>query len=154
MKLAIGNDHAGYKLRDVVRRVAEELNYEVVDFGSQTEEQVYTTPIAEKVANYVVAQQAKGILICGSGVGMAIAANKVPGVRCVNCSDIFSCESSRTHNNTNILALGARVVGEGLAEKLVRTWLTSEYEGGRRGIAYGLITDLERKHLKSPGQEE
>ena len=149
MKLAIGNDHAGYQLREVVIKVARELGYEIIDFGTTSEEHTFTTPIAEKVSTYVVESKSKGILICGSGVGMSIAANKVPGIRCVNCSDVFSAESSRTHNNTNILALGSRVVGPGLAEKLVKTWLSAEYEGGRREVPYGLITELERKYLKS-----
>lgn len=148
MKIAIGNDHAGYQLRDVAIKVIEGLGHEVVDFGVASEDHAYTTPIAEKVGTYVVSHQTKGILICGSGVGMSIAANKIPGIRCVCCSDNFSCASSRAHNNTNILAIGARVVGAGLAETLIRTWLTTEYEGGRREVAYGLISDLEEKYLK------
>lgn len=148
MEVVIGNDHAGYQLRKVVLNVADELGYDVIDFGTTSEEHTYTTPIAEKVANYVVKHQAKGILICGSGVGMSIAANKVPGVRCVCCSDLYTCELSRTHNKTNILAIGSRVVGLGLAEKLIRTWLGAEYEGGRRDVPYNLITELEVKYLK------
>jgi len=149
MKVAIGNDHAGDALRDVITKVIGELGHEVVDFGTDTGEKCYTTPIAEHVANYVVANEdAVGILVCGSGVGMSIAANKVPGIRCVLSSEIFSAETSRTHNNTNILAMGARVIGPGLAERIVRKWLSTEYEGGRREVAYGLITELEQKHLK------
>lgn len=147
--LAIGNDHAGYKLREITVKVAKELDYEIIDFGTKSEEHIFTTPVAEAVANYVVENDSKGILICGSGVGMSIAANKVPGIRCVCCSDIFSCESARAHNNTNILALGARVIGSGLAEKLIKTWLTAQYEGGRREISYDLITELENKYLNN-----
>lgn len=149
MKVAIGNDHAGYVLRDVIMQVIEELGHEVVDFGSDTGEKCFTTPIAENVADYVVANEdAVGILVCGSGVGMSIAANKVPGIRCVLSSEIFSAETSRSHNNTNVLAMGARVIGPGIAERIVRKWLTTAYEGGRRETSYGLITELEQKHLK------
>lgn len=153
MKLALGNDHAGYKLRKVAIQAANDLGYEIVDFGTTDELAVYTTPIAEKVANYVAENQGKGLLICGSGVGMSIAANKVPGVRCVCCSDLFTCESSRLHNNTNILALGSRVVNLATAENLIRRWLQAEYEGGRREIAYELITELEEKYLQVKARE-
>ncbi|HAB96455.1 RpiB/LacA/LacB family sugar-phosphate isomerase [Enterococcus sp.] len=149
MKLVIGNDHAGYSLKETVIETAQKLGYEIVDLGIGAEEHVYTTPIAEKVSQYVVEQKAKGVLICGSGVGMAIAANKIRGVRCVNCTDVYTCQTSRKHNNTNILALGGRVIGKGLAEELVHTWLVTEYEAGRRETAYNLITELENKQRKS-----
>lgn len=155
MKIAIGNDHAGYVLREVMTKVIEELGHEVVDFGTDTGEKCYTTPIAENVANYVVENEgSRGILICGSGVGMSIAANKVPGIRCVLTSEIFSAETSRSHNNTNVLALGARVIGSGLAERIIHKWLTTEFEGGRREVTYGLITELEAKHTKEVNRHE
>lgn len=155
MKIAIGNDHAGYALREVMTKVIEELGHEIVDFGSDTGEKCFTTPIAENVANYVGENDdSKGILICGSGVGMSIAANKVPGIRCVLSSEIYSAETSRTHNNTNVLALGARVIGPGLAEKIIRKWLMTEFEGGRREVSYGLITELEAKHTKEVTSHE
>lgn len=155
MKIAIGNDHAGYALRGVITKVIEELGHELVDFGTDTEEKCYTTPIAENVANYVVENEGTlGILVCGSGVGMSIAANKVPGIRCVLSSEIFSAETSRSHNNTNVLAMGARVIGAGLAERIVRKWLTTEYEAGRREVSYGLISELEAKHTRDEIADE
>lgn len=149
MKIAIGNDHAGYGLRDMLIEVIEDLGHEVVKFGSETGERTYTTPVAEQVCEFVLENEdARGILVCGSGVGMSIAANKIPGIRCVLTSEIYSAESSRSHNNTNVLALGGRIIAPGYAEKLVRKWLTTEYEGGRREHTYGLITELEEKYLK------
>ena len=149
MKIAIGNDHAGSFLRKTAIETVEKLGHQAILFGTENaEKHVYTTPIAEQVGNFVVTNQVRGILICGSGVGMSIAANKIKGVRCVCCSDTYTCESSRKHNNTNVLALGARVVGQGSAEKLIATWLTTEYEGGRREIPYQLISKLEERNFK------
>lgn len=149
MKIAIGNDHAGSVLRQLAIDTVEELGHEPVLFGAADDEQhIYTTPIAEKVGNFVIQNRTRGILICGSGVGMSIAANKIAGIRCVCCSDVCTCQSARKHNNTNVLALGGRVIGPALAKELIRTWLTTDYEGGRREIPYQLISELEKKNFK------
>lgn len=148
MEIAIGYDHAGYQLKDTVLAVLNDLGYQVVDFGLKSDEFTYTTPIAEQVSDFVVEHHTKGILICGSGVGMSIAANKHKGIRCVCCSDLYTCKTSRSHNNTNVLAFGARIIDSELAKKLVHTWLTTDFEGGKREVSYNLITQLEEQNFK------
>jgi len=135
MLIAIGADHAGVNLKKDVIEVIKELGHEVVDLGCDCTTSVdypdYALPVAEKVAK---GEADRGILICGTGIGMSIAANKVRGVRCALVGDLFSAKATREHNDTNVLALGERVIGPGLAQEIVRTWLTTEFSHGERHL--------------------
>ena len=146
MKLAIGCDHAAVELKQEIMSHLQNRGVEVEDFGTYTNDSCDYPIYAEKVANEVVSKRAYGgILICGTGVGISIAANKVKGVRCVVCSEPFSAKLSKMHNNTNILAFGARVVGLGMAKMIVDAWLDAEYEGGRHQHRVDLIHEIEEK---------
>ncbi|KSU88806.1 ribose-5-phosphate isomerase [Bacillus sp. VT 712] len=132
MKVAIASDHGGINIRKEIMQLMEELNVEYVDLGCECSDSVdypdYAIPVAEKVAGGEVD---KGILICGTGIGMSIAANKVKGVRCALVHDMFSARATREHNDTNVLAMGERVIGPGLARDIAKIWLTTDFEGGR-----------------------
>lgn len=132
MKVAIASDHGGINIRNEIMQLMEELNVEYVDLGCECSDSVdypdYAIPVAEKVAGGEVD---KGILICGTGIGMSIAANKVKGVRCALVHDTFSARATREHNDTNVLAMGERVIGPGLARDIAKIWLTTDFEGGR-----------------------
>ncbi|WP_028543900.1 ribose 5-phosphate isomerase B [Paenibacillus taiwanensis] len=135
MKIAIGADHAGVNLKQDIIAVIEQLGHEVVDLGCDCSTSVdypdYALPVAEMVAK----QEAdRGVLICGTGIGMSIAANKVRGVRCALVHDLFSAKATREHNDTNVIALGERVIGPGLAQEIVRTWLSTDFSQGERHI--------------------
>lgn len=131
MKVVIGCDHAGLAMKDaLIDRVL--TDYEIIDLGTDSPTPVDYPDIARKVADAVVTGRAEqGILICGTGIGMAMAAGKVSGIRAATCTDPYSAELSRSHNNANILCLGARIVGLGLAEKIVETWLSTPFARGR-----------------------
>jgi ribose 5-phosphate isomerase B len=149
MKVAFGNDHIGLALRDTILNLLKDKNIEVIDYGTDTAERAYSPLIAEKVGEEVVNKNVdRGILICGSGVGMSIAANKIHGVRCVVCSEPYTAKMSRQHNHSNILAFGSRVIGPELAKMIVEVWLETEYEGGRHEVRYKMIEDLEKKQCK------
>ena len=146
MKLAIGCDHAAVDLKQEIILHLKDRGIEVEDFGTYTKDSCDYPIYAEKVANEVVSGRAdRGILICGTGVGISIAANKVKGVRCVVCSEPYSAKLSKMHNNTNILAFGARVVGIDMAKMIVDAWLDAEYEGGRHQRRVDLIHAIEEK---------
>lgn len=149
MKIAIGCDHGGFELKEEVKKYIESKGAEVVDFGCYSTESVnypeYGLKVSESVANN---ETDLGILICGTGLGMSYVANKVKGIRCACVSDVFSAEMSRLHNDANVLALGARVVGLGLAIKIVDTWLGAEFEGGRHQKRVDMITEVENKYFK------
>ena len=128
--IALGSDQAGYELKQVVMRHLEERGLSYKDYGSYSPDPV---DYGKKVAHAIVDGECdKGILICGTGIGISIAANKVPGIRAAVCSDCFSAEATRLHNDANILAFGARVVGPGLAEKIVDIFLDTEFSGVER----------------------
>ncbi len=149
MKIAIGSDHGGLRLKREVIAHLEKKNIEVKDFGTYSEESCDYPDYAEKVGEEVVKKNFDfGILICGTGIGISIAANKVPGVRAALCSDTFSAHATRQHNDANILALGERVVGIGLALDIVDTFLSSEFEGTRHERRVNKITDIEKKYSK------
>lgn len=132
MKVAIGSDHGGFHLKADIIALLEELGYEYKDFGTHSEESCDYPLIAHTVAKEIVGGHFdRGILICGTGIGIAIAANKVPGIRAALCHDTFSAHASREHNNANILTMGERVIGKGLARDIVKIWLETEFEGGR-----------------------
>ena len=147
MKIGIGNDHVAVEMNQAISQyIVEKYGYEVVDFGTNSTER-FNYPISgEAVANAVVAGTVdRGIVICGTGVGISLAANKVNGIRCVTCSEPYSALLSRQHNNTNMLAFGARVVGIELAKMIVDSWLTGEYEGGRHQVRIDMIAEIEQR---------
>jgi ribose 5-phosphate isomerase B len=147
MKIGIGCDHVGYELKGKVTEHLRELGYEVVDFGTNSSERTDYPIYGEAVARAVVSGACeKGILICGTGVGISLAANKVHGIRAVVCSEPYSALLSRRHNDTNILAFGARVVGADLALMIVDAWLSGVYEGGRHAKRVQMIADIEAKN--------
>ena len=132
MKIAIGNDHGAVDMKNHVMGWLKENGYEVVNFGTDSTESTDYPIYAERVAKAVVSGECdRGILICGTGIGISISANKIHGVRAALCGDCFSAEMTRRHNDANIVALGARVVGPGLALKIVDTFLDTPFEGGR-----------------------
>ncbi|MFZ4452994.1 ribose 5-phosphate isomerase B [Salibacterium aidingense] len=146
MKLAIGSDHAGHKLKAEVVKILKEMEIEIEDHGCNCEDSVdypdYAAPVAESVAAGTVD---KGILICGTGIGISISANKIKGIRCALCHDVFSAKASRAHNNSNILAMGERVVGPGHAGEIVKAWLDTEFEGGRHADRVEKMMAMEEK---------
>ncbi|KEI12966.1 ribose 5-phosphate isomerase [Clostridium novyi B str. ATCC 27606] len=149
MKIAIGSDHGGVNLKKDIIKHLEEKGIEVKDFGTYTEESCDYPQYGQKVAEEVVAKKYDfGIVICGTGIGISISANKVPGARAALCHDTFSAHATREHNNANILALGARVTGPGLALDIVDTFLESKFEGGRHERRIDKITEIEKKYQK------
>ena len=144
--IALGCDHGGYELMQEVKKHLEERGLEYKDFGCNGPESVDYPVYGKKVAQAIVDGECeKGILICGTGLGISLAANKVKGVRAAVCSDPFTAKMSRAHNDCNILAFGARVVGAELAKMIVETWLDTEFEGGRHQRRVDLIMDIEKK---------
>jgi len=145
MKIAIGSDHAGFELKETIKTFLKEKGIEVRDFGTYSEERVdypdYAIPLAESVAK---GEEDFGILICGTGIGMSIAANKVKGIRASLCSDVYSAHSAREHNNANILCLGGRVLGKELAKEIVDKWLSSSFLGGRHKRRVDKIMNYEK----------
>ena len=143
-KIAIGNDHAGFELKDTVISVLKEYNIEYEDFGCYSTEKAEYPIYAQKVADAVSSGECtEGILLCGTGIGISIAANKVKGIRAAVCSDPASSKLSKLHNNSNILAMGARIVGKELAKDILRAWLQAEFEGDRHQERIDAISDIE-----------
>ena len=144
MKIAIGNDHAAVELKQEIKKHLEERGVEVVNVGTDTAER-YNYPVAGyKVAKLVAAGEVDGgVLICGTGIGISLAANKVKGIRAAVCSEPYSAKMAKEHNNANIIAFGARVVGIDLAKMIVDTWLDAEFLGGRHAERVALITEIE-----------
>ena len=146
MKIAIGNDHAAVELKHYIVKYLEGKGHEVLNFGIDVVERTDYPCRAEDVAKAVVSGQAeRGIVICGTGVGISIAANKVHGIRCACVSEPVSAEMCRAHNNCNMIAFGARIVGPQLAEAIVDAFLNTEAEGGRHAERVELIMKLERE---------
>lgn len=144
MRIAIGADHAGYALKEVLIAHLRERGVEVVDFGTHGTDSVDYPDYARAVAEAVARGEADyGVLICGTGVGMAITANKVPGIRAAAVSDVYSAKMSRAHNDANILCLGGRVVGPGLAIEILEAWLHTPFEGGRHARRLEKIRRME-----------
>ena len=142
--IALACDHAGLELKAVIQKHLESENIPYTDFGTYSGESCNYPEYALKAANAVAGGVCeKGILICGTGVGISIAANTVKGIRCANCSEPYSAIMSRRHNNANMLSLGARVVGVDLALMIVKQWLAADFEGGRHGIRVDQITRIE-----------
>lgn len=143
-RIAIGSDHVGYPLKEEIKKYLQEWGYSYQDFGTHSTERTDYPLFARDVTSAITAQQADaGILICGTGVGMSITANKVKGIRAVVCSEPYSAMLSRQHNNTNVLALGSRVVGPELARMIVKAWVDAEFEGGRHASRLEIISQIE-----------
>ena len=147
MKIAIGNDHAAVEMKMELKKYLEELGHEVVNFGTDTEESCHYPDFGEKVGRAVVAGEADcGVLICGTGVGISIAANKVNGVRAAVCSDTTTAHLVKVHNNANIIALGARIVGIETAKDIVKAYLDAEFMGGRHQTRIDMIHEIEKRN--------
>lgn len=144
MKIAIGNDHAALELKNHIVDYLVKEGHEVVNFGTDTpastDYPIYGARVAHAVAN---GECERGVVICGTGIGISISANKVRGIRCALCSEPVSAKLTRQHNDANVLAMGARIIGPAMAEEIVHTFLTTEFEGGRHSRRVDLITKLE-----------
>lgn len=143
MRIGIGNDHVAVDYKKAIKQyIEEQYGYEVIDFGTGSSER-FDYPIAGKAVAHAVAsgEVDRGIVICGTGIGIGIAANKVNGIRCVTCSEPYSARMSRQHNDTNILSFGSRVIGLEMAKMLVDNWLTAEYEGGRHAKRVQMLNE-------------
>lgn len=146
MKIGIGNDHSAVAMKNAISEYLTNKGYEIINYGCDTEESYPYPEAAVNVANAVVNKEVDcGILICGTGIGIGICANKVKGIRCATCSEPYSAKLSKMHNNSNILSFGARVVGVELAKMIVDSWLEAEFEGGRHQVRVDMISEIENK---------
>jgi len=149
-RLVFAADHAGYMLKNSLIAVFKEQGYDIIDVGTNSPDSCDYPMFAEKACRIVTAGEADlAVLCCGTGIGMSIAANKIRGIRAACCSDVFSAKYTRLHNDANVLCLGARVVGEGLAEELATVFVETGYEGidgGKHARRVGLITEIENKN--------
>jgi RpiB/LacA/LacB family sugar-phosphate isomerase len=145
--IAVACDHAGHGLKIEILKLLQQLQVPVTDLGcASAEESVHYPLYGKKVVDALLARpQSRGILICGTGLGMSIVANRFPGIRAALCHDIFTAIMSRRHNDSNLLVLGGRVIGPDLAKEIVRTWLTTSFEGGRHQERLNLIEQLARE---------
>jgi len=151
--VALGADHAGFQLKEALKSWLIEHGYQVVDYGTHSSDSVdypdYAVQVAEAVADRKVEA---GVLVCGTGIGMAIAANKVPGVRAALCSDLYTARMSREHNDANVLALGGRLMGPEMAVDILRMWLEADFAEGRHRLRVDKIVELESRHASErPG---
>lgn len=145
--IALGCDHGGFALKQEIIKYLDGKDLAYKDYGTYTEESCDYPIFGELVARAIAGGECdRGIIICGTGIGISMAANKIKGIRAAVCGDCFSAEFTRRHNDANILALGARVVGGGLALKIVDTFLTTDFEGGRHARRVALITEIENKN--------
>jgi len=146
MRIAIGSDHGGHAYKELLKPFLKELGHEPEDFGCPSPASVdyadYAIPVAEAVA---AGRFERGILICGTGVGVSITANKVRGVRCALCGDPVTAKLTRAHNDSNVLAMGQRIIGEEAMKEIVRVWLETPFEGGRHAVRIGKIARYEEK---------
>lgn len=147
--ISLGCDHGGYQLKETIKKSFEEKGIEYKDYGTYSKESVdypqFALAVAESVAN---GESERGIICCGTGIGVSVVANKVPGIRAAVVGDVFSARATKQHNNTNVLCLGERVIGEGLALIIVDEWLNTEFEGGRHQSRIDLISKIEEKYYK------
>lgn len=147
MKIGIGNDHTAFDLKNIIKAHLEGQGYEVVDYGSYSSERCNYPEFGEKVARAIVAGEVElGVLICGTGVGISLAANKVKGIRAAVCSEPYTAQLVRRHNNAQIIAFGARVVGDEMAKMIVDEFLNAKFEGGRHQTRVDMIMDIEEKN--------
>jgi len=146
MKYYVGSDHAGYAVKGLVVQMLVSRGYEVEDLGTYSSERVDYPDYAEKVARAVVADpSSRGVLICGTGIGMSIAANKIDGIRAAHCNDWYTAKMARAHNDANILCFGERVSGPGVIESMIDVFTTTEFEGGRHTGRVEKIMALEKR---------
>ncbi len=149
MKIAIGCDHAGLKVKQAIISYLGENGYEAVDFGTYDESSCDYPDFAEKVANAVSNGDCpKGIIVCGTGVGVSIVANKVKGIRCAHCTDTFTAKACREHNNANVITFGDRISGLGIILDCVKLFLETEFLGGRHEKRVNKILDIENRNFK------
>lgn len=149
MKIAIGCDHGGIVLKDAVTSTLEALGAEVVDLGTNSTDSVDYPTYGLKVAETVASGQCDaGVVMCGTGIGISISANKVPGIRCAVVTNTYMAKLTKNHNNANIISLGGRVITPDEAKDIVTAWYTAEYEGGRHQRRLDMITDIEKKYSK------
>lgn len=149
MKIAIGSDHGGLALKEVIKPFLIEQGHEVIDYGTTTADSCDYPIYGERVGEAVSFGDCdRGIAICGTGLGISMAVNKVPGIRAALCTNEFMAEMSREHNDANVLVLGARVLGEGLAMRIVAIWLLTEFAGNRHQRRIDGITAIEKKYSK------
>ena len=149
MKVAIGSDHAGIELKKDILALLNEMKIGCVDYGTDSPQSVDYPDFGEKVSREVSAGKAdRGILICGTGIGMSIVANKIPNIRAALCNDLFTAKMSRLHNDANVLVIGGRIVGRDLAKEIVRTWFSTEFEGGRHANRLNKIKLIEERFIK------
>jgi len=149
MKIAIGSDHGGYALKEILYQTLLDEDWQVTDFGTHNEESCDYPETAQKVAEAVASgKYQRGILLCGTGIGVSIAANKVPGIRCAHVAEPVSARLARQHNDSNVLALGGRILGAELALDIARTWLNTAFEAGRHQRRVEQITDLEQHYQR------
>ncbi len=150
MRVVIGSDHGGYHLKENIKGFLAELGIQCRDLGTHSQDPVdypdYGRPVAEVVAR---GDYDLGILVCGTGIGMSIVANKVPGIRAALCHDVFSARVTREHNDSNVLCLGGRVLGSELARTIVKTWLEAEFTGGRHARRVNKILAMEKEYGRS-----
>jgi ribose 5-phosphate isomerase B len=149
MKIAVGSDHGGYALKEIIIKHLRDKNIEFKDFGTYDSSSVdypdYGLAVAEAVTS---GEFDRGILVCGTGIGISIAANKVPGIRAAHVTDTFSAKACGEHNNANIIALGERITGPGLALDIVDAYLASQFLGGRHEVRINKISEIEKKYNK------
>lgn len=146
MKIVIGNDHSAVEMKNIIRKYVEEKGYEVIDLGTNSSDSCDYPVYGERVGRAVASGEADyGIAICGTGIGIGIAAGKVKGVRVCTCSEPYSARLSRMHNNTNVLSFGARVVGVEMAKMIVDEWLDNTYEGGRHERRVAQLAEIEER---------
>ncbi len=150
MTIAIGCDHAGIELKREILSLLNELRINYIDFGTDTSTSVDYPDFGEKVSDAISSGKIeKGILICGTGIGMSIVANKFPGVRASLCNDLFTAKMSRLHNDANILVMGGRIIGKDLAREIVKTWVSTPFEGDRHCRRLEKIQKIEERLVKN-----
>jgi len=148
MKIAIGSDHGGFELKEIIKNHLEEKGIEYIDYGTDSGESVDYPDFGYKVAKAVKDGECEnGIVCCGTGIGISISANKVKGIRCALCNDCYSAKMAKEHNNANVLALGARVLGRDLALEIVDSYINAKFEGGRHERRVNKISDIESNFM-------
>ena len=149
MRIGVGNDHAAVELREIIIKYLKNAGHEVFEFGAKEGEKCdYPVPGRDVAEAIAAGKLDKGVLICGTGIGISVAANKVPGIRAAVCSEPYSAKMAALHNNAQIIAFGARVVGSEMAKMIVDTFLSTEYEGGRHQNRLDIITEIEEKYSR------
>lgn len=145
MRVVLGSDHGGFELKELIKAHLTKKGYSVTDIGADSMDSVDYPDFGERAGKMVAAGEAdRGIIICGTGIGISMAANKVKGIRCALCTNEYMARMARQHNDANMLSLGGRVVGTGLALDIVDVWMNTEFDGGRHGIRVNKIMDIEK----------